>query len=1235
MKMVSLNVRGVQNFNKRHKIWRYLKNTKADVCFIQESHGTNKDNSIWSHEWGNKIVFSNGESNARGVAILFKRFHDCVTEIIRDVAGRYLLVKIEVEGLTYCLGNIYAPNEDNPAFFQSVFKEIKNMDCVFNILGGDYNVVQNPNMDRNDDKRYNNLALETIKDWQIEEGMWDVWRIRNPEGKRFTWVKSRPVISWSRLDYFLISENLVAKTLDSDIMPCIHTDHSAVKLEVNISDNKRGPGSWKINDNFLNDETFVRNVTDLVLGIRRIHDYLDECELWELIKSEVVKFCKQFGRNKARIAEENKFELYKILSAIQEKLVRNDANEHLLTNMNRVKNEIDSYETRDAQRSAFRCKREWIRLGEKPSKYFLNLEKRNYTKKTMYVVTKKDGSLTKDYREILNVQHQFYEELYTRDNRVSFNMTNDSNIKLDITQKMWFEETLTKNELFDALMTLKSGKCPGSDGLSLAFYRKFWNVLSEPLFRCLCSSITNGKLHPSARRGIINLIPKKGKSGLQVKDWRPISLLNYDFKLYAKAIANRLEVATDLIGKQQNGFIKDRSMTTNILHTVEILGYLDRSNKPGIVAVIDFEKCFDRIDHQSIKKVFKYFNFGEHFLEMLMLLYNDLELCTINNGYLSEFFQKGRGINQGCPASPLVYSYCGEILNHLITANDNIKGIPYQALKNLLSQFADDTCAFLKYEQLSLNCFSSALEDIEAQMGLKVSYEKTTLYRLGSLQHTNASLYTQKNYAWSSGTITTLGVKLKCDGSPDNANFEELLSKLKEICQSWSNRRLSLTGRVLVVNALMTSLFVHKMLTLPDLPAYIVKKANELITEFVWVGKRPKISMVTLKKMKSQGGLKLIDLVTRQKSLKIATMLRSKEDEFLQSCMCNQLCNVAGERIWSCNLRSKDVSSHFDCTKYWGQTLLAWSVLNYQKHLDTKKAIQNQILWWNSNIRINNRPILYKKWTDKGIWYIRDIVDENGHCKSALELNVNWLELKGIFETIPTDWKHLLKQMDVIDNEPYETLYDKLSKITKPTKIIYDMFIDDDKHLLKYLNRWEQDNFTFDLLTFSNDFHRLNAIKIIKFKDFQYRLLLKKVTTNVQLAEWKISQSNMCRLCNLETEELTHLFYNCTKVLPIVHKLYEICLKDQINIEYGVEALLFNRLHEDANHIVNLISIQLKQMIYRQACQGKPISINAWLKEVVNLYDMEYANAKHEFKSETCKKRWSPIIHSICTMTVT
>ena len=115
IKIVSLNVRGLQDNMKRKKVFQYLKKFSPDICMLQETHCKKEIEMIWHSEWGNRIEFSNGTSAARGVATLFsKKLAKSVVEINRDMEGRMLHCKVKIDDQIYGITNIYAPNTDVP-----------------------------------------------------------------------------------------------------------------------------------------------------------------------------------------------------------------------------------------------------------------------------------------------------------------------------------------------------------------------------------------------------------------------------------------------------------------------------------------------------------------------------------------------------------------------------------------------------------------------------------------------------------------------------------------------------------------------------------------------------------------------------------------------------------------------------------------------------------------------------------------------------------------------------------------------------------------------------------------------------------------------------------------------------------------------------------------------------------------------------------------------------------------
>ena len=133
-----------------------------------------------------------------------------------------------------------------------------------------------------------------------QDDLCDAWRLRNPEIKRYTWVKTRPKISWSRIDFFLTSQNLMHHCKEATIISCIHSDHNLISIDVDTGLAPRGPGIWKFNDELLRDEVFVENATNLINGIKRSFEDMDAENLFELIKVEFANFSKEYSRKKKR-----------------------------------------------------------------------------------------------------------------------------------------------------------------------------------------------------------------------------------------------------------------------------------------------------------------------------------------------------------------------------------------------------------------------------------------------------------------------------------------------------------------------------------------------------------------------------------------------------------------------------------------------------------------------------------------------------------------------------------------------------------------------------------------------------------------------------------------------------------------------------------------------------------------------------------------------------------------------
>ena len=154
---------------------------------------------------------------------------------------------------------------------------------------------------------------------------------------------------------------------------------------------------------------------------------------------------------------------------------------------------------------------------------------------------------------------------------------------------------MTEAECLESLKSMESNKSPGSDGLPAEFYKVFWNGVHHYLLNALNSAYAKGLLAVTQRRGLITLLPKKNKPANFLKNWRPIALLNCDYKITTKSIASRMrKVIPRIITHDQTGFLKNRFIGENIRLLDSIINYTDTEDSK-ILQLWTILDCVDKI----------------------------------------------------------------------------------------------------------------------------------------------------------------------------------------------------------------------------------------------------------------------------------------------------------------------------------------------------------------------------------------------------------------------------------------------------------------------------------------------------------------------------------------------------------------------------------------------------------------------------------------------------------------
>ena len=414
LKIVSLNVRGISNFRKRRSIFNWCRKLRADLILLQETHSTNSVETQWQHEWGGKILFSHGTNNSKGVAIIFCNGSNIdVNNIFQDNEGRILSINFVKDELDFTLANVYAPNIENmqvnfyktlrDLFVDDNFKVNENI-----IIGGDFNCILNAKVDKKGGhEKIKESVVEKISDVMDTLDVIDIWRVLHPNTSRFTWRQPNPLIQ-CRLDYFLISNNLFEYVANTDIIPGLRTDHSAIIIDIQLQKNPvRGPGHWKFNNSYLEDEVYINSMnTNLCLWLN-VKSFSDIRVKWEWIKYKVRDETMKYAKKKCQHRNKKLSDLNNKLNSLEESLANNPSMD-ILKEIDLIRNEVETLDSKIVDGIIVRSRLRWAEKGEKSNKYFLGLEKRNSRKKQCKKLRLEDGTEIVKPDLILKAQSKYY-----------------------------------------------------------------------------------------------------------------------------------------------------------------------------------------------------------------------------------------------------------------------------------------------------------------------------------------------------------------------------------------------------------------------------------------------------------------------------------------------------------------------------------------------------------------------------------------------------------------------------------------------------------------------------------------------------------------------------------------------------------------------------------------------------------------------------------------------------------
>ena len=319
------------------------------------------------------MFFAHGSNHSCGVMTLIRNDLDFEDEsCLCDTVGRFIILNATVQGVKYTFANIYAPNKVRDQC--TYFKELQDsLDGIISspdqkvVIGGDFNVTFDSSLDCLGGSPTQKESVKVLEEICLDMDLVDIWRIRNPDKRLFTWRQTKPLIQ-RRLDFWLISDICQDEVEQVKIIPSIKSDHSAITLLFNgIEEQRHGPSHWKFNSNLTKDEEYIKLITNSIpVWIEEFKDVSDKRVLWDLIKYRIRQVSMRYSKEKARLRKVKILEIETSLKLYQEKCSTDPSVENF-EQLEILKSKYDAHFDYLSKGAIIRSRASWYEKGEKTS----------------------------------------------------------------------------------------------------------------------------------------------------------------------------------------------------------------------------------------------------------------------------------------------------------------------------------------------------------------------------------------------------------------------------------------------------------------------------------------------------------------------------------------------------------------------------------------------------------------------------------------------------------------------------------------------------------------------------------------------------------------------------------------------------------------------------------------------------------------------------------------------------
>ncbi|KAJ0833348.1 putative RNA-directed DNA polymerase [Helianthus annuus] len=511
-----------------------------------------------------------------------------------------------------------------------------------------------------------------------------------------------------------------------------------------------------------------------------------------------------------------------------------------------------------------KSKVEWLRAGDANTAYFhSSLKCKNHFKR-IDVISDPNGNIYEgDNVAAAFVSH--YEQFLGCAGQISLQPSPDIfTNKLDSDSANHMTRPVTLEEVKSAMFSIGNDKAPGPDGYTAAFFKSSWQIVGSDVSNAVLDFFNTGNLLKQLNHTLVVLIPKVS-SPTRITDYRPISCCNVIFKCISKVLADRLKGSlSKIVSINQSAFVPGRKISDNILLTQELMhNYHRHFGPPRCAFKVDIQKAYDTVDWGFLKNVLVGFGFNDIMVNWIMLCVSTASYSICVNGNIHGYFQGKRGLRQGGPLSPYLFTLVMEvltcILNHATRIDSSFRfhnKCEKQRIVNLC--FADDLFLFARGDMGSARCIMSSLTKFTRMSGLIPSAQKSTGFFCNVPNNVKREILSIMPFVEGSLPVKYLGVPL-ISSRLLYKDCNVLVERLENRIDNWKNRMLSFAGRLQLIISVLSALHVYWS-SVFILPARVIKELESKMRNFLWAQSpsqrgRAKVSWSSVCVPKHEGGL--------------------------------------------------------------------------------------------------------------------------------------------------------------------------------------------------------------------------------------------------------------------------------------------------------------------------------------------------------------------------------------------